>query len=165
MPSSTFPTVKLRPLYFWWSSKDSCHAVIMESPVLHLKSTVPITACEMALVWICCPACCINSLQAPFCFLRYFLRTTSYERPPTNDLLRAITAMARENIAGDKLSACTKVNGSVSAPFSPGLHILSVILGFELGGMNYINQIWNLTEAHQGLKPTLGEIFAKFHDF
>ena len=70
---------------------------------------------------------------------------TSYELLPTNVLLQAITATARKNITGDKLSACAKANGSVSAPFSPGLHIRSVILGFELGGMNYINQIWNLT--------------------
>jgi hypothetical protein len=132
---------------------------MMESLVFHLESTVPITACEMALVFgsagCACFACCINSVQAPF-FLRYFLRTTSCERPPASHHRHG-----KENVTGDKLSACAKVNGSVSAPFSPGLHIRSVILGFELGGMNYINRIWNLTGAHQGLKPTLGEIFHK----
>jgi hypothetical protein len=134
---------------------------MMESPVLHLESTVPIAAWEMALVFgsagCACFACCINSLQAPFSFLHYFLQTTSCERPPASHHRHG----KEKHYRGQ---AERKVNGSVSAPFSPGLHIRSVILGFELGGMNYINQIWNLTEAPQGLKPTLEEIFAKFHD-
>jgi hypothetical protein len=56
----------------------------MESPVLHLESTVPITSNKMAIVFK--SAGCayftyyIISLRAPLSFLRYFLRTTSCDR-------------------------------------------------------------------------------------
>ena len=91
---------------------------MMESPVLHLESTVPITACEMAPVLDLLAARVLLVVSALFKLLSPS-SATSYELLSTNDLLQAITATARKNITGDKLSACAKVNGSVSAPFHP----------------------------------------------
>jgi len=39
---------------------------------------------------------------------------------------------------------------------------LVTLLNFDLGGISYVDQIWNLARAKQELKPTLREIFAKF---
>jgi hypothetical protein len=73
-------------------------------------------------------------------------------------------------IRGPLLSYCQALRAATPATSQCSLEAvieavecgpLVKLLNFDLGGISYVDQIWNLTREKQELKPTLREVFAK----